>query len=83
MKTRKTIITLTVAAAILLASTGAVFAQTETADAPGWGTGTNIDADLDAYMIPAIAEALNMSEADVAAQYAAAACPRLLMAPRP
>ncbi len=73
MKTRKTIISIAVALTVLLASTGAAFAQSASDDTPGWGTGVAIDASLDDYMIPAIAEVLGMSEADVAAQYDAGA----------
>ena len=56
-----------------MASTGAAFAQSASDETPGWGTGGAIDASLDDYMIPAIAEVLGMSEADVAAQYDAGA----------
>ena len=69
MNTRKTIISAAVALTVLLASTGAAFAQSASDEIPGWGSGVAIDASLDDYMIPAIAEVLDMSEADVAAQY--------------
>ena len=73
MNTRKTIISAAVALTVLLASTGAAFAQSASDETPGWGSGVAIDASLDDYMIPAIADVLNLSEADVAAQYDAGA----------
>jgi hypothetical protein len=73
MNTRKTIISAAVALTILLASSGAAFAQSASDETPGWGMGVAIDASLDEYMIPAIAEVLGMSESDVAAQYDAGA----------
>ena len=73
MNTRKTIISAAVAMTILLASSGAAFAQSASDETPGWGMGVAIDASLDEYMIPAIAEVLGMSESDVAAQYDAGA----------
>jgi hypothetical protein len=73
MNTRKTIVSTAVALTILLASSGAAFAQSAADETAGWGTGVAIDASLDEYMIPAIAEVLGISEADVAAQYDAGA----------
>ena len=73
MNTRKTMISAAVALTILLASSGAAFAQSAADETPGWGSGVAIDASLDEYMIPAIAEVLGMSEADVVEQYAAGA----------
>ncbi|MDK2980564.1 MAG: hypothetical protein PWQ55_911 [Chloroflexota bacterium] len=73
MKTKTTLISAAVALTVLLASTGAAFAQGPADDTPGWGMGVAIDASLDEYMIPAIADVLGMSEADVAAEYDAGA----------
>jgi hypothetical protein len=73
MNTRKTMISAAVALTVLMASSGAAFAQSASDETAGWGTGVAIDASLDAYMIPAIADALGMNEADVAAQYDAGA----------
>ena len=73
MNTRKTIISAAVALTILLASSGAAFAQSASDETPGWGTGVAIDASLDEYMILAVAEVLGMSATDVAAQYDAGA----------
>jgi hypothetical protein len=69
MKTRKTIISAAVALTVLLASTGAVFAQNTADNTASLGTGVNIDASLDEYMIPTIAEVLGMSVAEVTSQY--------------
>ena len=69
MNTKKAITSAVIALTIVLGSTGAVFAQSETTDTMDWGTGVPIDADIDEYMTEATADALGMDVEDVAAQY--------------
>lgn len=65
MKINKNLISGAIALTILLASTGAVFAQTEATDVSGWGTGVPIEASLDDYRVPAMAELLKMPVEEV------------------
>jgi hypothetical protein len=73
MKTKKSLITGALALSLVLVSASAVFADVETPGTPGWGMGTGtgmgtpIDASLDAYVIPVMAELLDMDEMEVIA----------------
>lgn len=66
MKTKKNLMVGALALMLVLVSATAVFADAEIPGNPGWGMGTPIDASLDAYMLPAMAEALHLSEDEVA-----------------
>ncbi len=65
MKTKKNLIIGVLAISLTLVSATAVFADVETPGNPGWGMGTPIDASLDDYVIPAMADLFNMSEEEV------------------
>ena len=69
MKTKKNLIIGAVALSLVLVSSGAVFAQTETPDTPGRGAGIPIHASLHEYIVPAIAELFNMTEEEVASAF--------------
>lgn len=71
MKTSRTIISAGIALTILLASSGAVFAQSSEPASLDWGTGVPIEAMLDEYMLAALADVLGVSQDTIAADYAA------------
>lgn len=69
MKTRKTIFSVAITLTIVLISTNAVFAQTESTDEWEWGNGMAIHASLDQYMVSVVAEEFDMSIEEVSAQF--------------
>jgi hypothetical protein len=71
MKNHKTVISTVIAAVMLLAVSGAAFAQTDASGAQGRGTGVPIDAQLDEYMLAALADELGVSLDSLTAQYEA------------
>ena len=65
MKTKKNLMIGALALSLILASTTAVLADTETPGTPGCGMGTPINASLDNYVVPLMAEQLGLSEDEV------------------
>ena len=71
MKNHKIVISTAITAVMLLTVSGAAFAQTNANGAQDWGTGVPINADLDEYMLAALADELGVSVESLTAQYEA------------
>jgi hypothetical protein len=65
MNTKKKLAIGALALSLILVSATAVFADTETPETPCCGLGTPLHESLEAYMIPAMADALKLSEQEV------------------